>query len=67
VRATVTLGTPFFGASKAVLLLGSGRGSPVPLPRARVRRLAVTLPGVYDLLPSYRCVSDGSTTAVPRR
>ena len=59
VRATVTLGTPFFGAPTAVLLLGQGRGSPLPIPRARVRRLAVTLPGVYDLLPSYRCVSDG--------
>jgi hypothetical protein len=59
VRATVTVGTPFFGAPKAVLLLGAGRGAPVPMPRARVRRLAVTLPGVYDLLPSYRCVSDG--------
>jgi Lecithin:cholesterol acyltransferase len=59
VRATVTVGTPFFGAPKAVLLLGQGRGSPLPIPRARVRRLAVTLPGVYDLLPSYRCVSDG--------
>ncbi|MGH3683860.1 MAG: esterase/lipase family protein [Pseudonocardiaceae bacterium] len=61
VRATVTLGTPFFGAPKVVLLLGLGRGGPLPLPRARVRRLAVTLPGVYDLLPSYRCVSDGAS------
>jgi Lecithin:cholesterol acyltransferase len=59
VRATITLGTPFFGAPKAVLLLGSGKGGPLPLPGARVRGLAVTLPGVYDLLPSYRCVSDG--------
>jgi hypothetical protein len=59
VRATVTLGTPFCGAPKAVLLLGAGRGGPLPMPRARLRRLAVTLPGVYDLLPSYRCVSDG--------
>jgi Lecithin:cholesterol acyltransferase len=59
VRAVVTLGTPFFGVPKAVLLLGSGRGGPLPMPQERVRRLAVTLPGVYDLLPSYRCVSDG--------
>lgn len=57
VRATVTLGTPFFGAPKAVLMLASGRG--VPLPRARLRNLVATLPGVYDLLPSYRCVGDG--------
>ena len=58
VRATLTLGTPFFGAPKAVLLLGSGAAGVVPLPRARLRRLAVQLPGVYDLLPSYRCVTD---------
>jgi hypothetical protein len=50
VRAVVTLGTPFFGAPKAVTLLGSGRDAPLPLPRARTRGLAVTLPGVYDLL-----------------
>ncbi|MER5224561.1 esterase/lipase family protein [Streptomyces flaveus] len=59
VRTTVTLGTPFFGAPKAVVMLGSGRG--VPLPRGRLQRLAVTLPGVYDLLPAYRCVTDGTT------
>ncbi|WP_189865499.1 lipase/acyltransferase domain-containing protein [Streptomyces poonensis] len=59
VRTTVTLGTPFFGAPKAVLMLGSGRG--VALPRGRLHRLAVTLPGIYDLLPTYRCVTDGTT------
>jgi hypothetical protein len=59
VRATVTLGTPFFGAPKAVLLLASGRGAPLPMPRARVRELAAGLPGLHDLLPSYRCVGDG--------
>ena len=56
VRATVTLGTPFYGAPKAVLLLASGEGA--HLPRRRARQLAVTLPGVYDLLPAYRCVTD---------
>lgn len=59
VKGVVTLGTPFFGAPKTVTLLGSGKGTPLPLPRSRVRRLAVTLPGVYDLLPAYRCVADG--------
>ena len=58
VRQTVTLGTPFFGAVKAAYLLNAGRGAPVPLPRARLRELALTLPGVHDLLPSYRCVDD---------
>ncbi|WP_225826531.1 lipase/acyltransferase domain-containing protein [Streptomyces naphthomycinicus] len=59
IRATVTLGTPFFGAPKAVVMLGSGRG--VPLPHQRLKQLAVTLPGVYDLLPAYRCVTEGAT------
>jgi pimeloyl-ACP methyl ester carboxylesterase len=58
VRQTVTLGTPFFGAVKAAYLLNVGRGVPVWLPRARLRELALTLPGVHDLLPSYRCVDD---------
>lgn len=58
VRQTVTLGTPFFGAVKAAYLLNAGRGAPVWLPRARLRELALTLPGVHDLLPSYRCVDE---------
>jgi hypothetical protein len=56
VRATVTLGTPFYGAVKAAVILNSGRGAPVPLPHSRLRDLAVNLPGIYDLLPVYRCV-----------
>jgi Lecithin:cholesterol acyltransferase len=60
VRQTVTLGTPFFGAIKAAYVLNAGRGAPVPLPRARLRELALTLPGIHDLLPSYRCVDDGA-------
>jgi pimeloyl-ACP methyl ester carboxylesterase len=58
VRRTVTLGTPFYGSVKAAYILGSGRGAPVPLPHARLRDLAATLPGIYDLLPSYRCVDE---------
>ncbi len=59
-RSVITLGTPFYGAVKAVVLLSSGRGGPLPLPRARLRALAAGLPGVYDLLPTYRCVDLGS-------
>lgn len=59
VRAVVTLGTPFYGAAKAAHLLSSGRGT--PLPRGRVRSLVTTLPGLYDLLPSYRCIDEGTS------
>jgi hypothetical protein len=59
IRTVVTLGTPFFGAPKAVTMLASGKGAPLPLPHARARDLAAALPGMYDLLPVYRCVTDG--------
>lgn len=71
VRATITLGTPFYGSVLAAVLLNSGRGAPVPLPSRRplamlgrrtadagVRALAATLPGVHDLLPTYRCLDE---------
>jgi hypothetical protein len=56
-RGVITLGTPFHGAVKAVQILAHGQG--VPLPHGRLRRLALTMPGIYDLLPRYRCVSEG--------
>lgn len=58
VRQTIAIGTPHQGAVKAVFLLDGGRGAPLPLPRRRLSRLARTLPSVYDLLPSYRCVEE---------
>jgi pimeloyl-ACP methyl ester carboxylesterase len=61
IRAVVTVGTPFRGAAKAVLLLNTGTGA--PLPRRRLRDLARTLPGLYDLLPTYRCVDLGDDVA----
>jgi pimeloyl-ACP methyl ester carboxylesterase len=62
VCATVTLGTPFRGAVRAIQVLSQGQSGSVPLPRAHLRGLAVTLPGLYDLLPSYRCVDDGRSS-----
>jgi pimeloyl-ACP methyl ester carboxylesterase len=59
VRSVVTLGTPFYGAVKALSVLGTGAG--IPIPRARVRALVSTMPGLHDLLPSYRCVDEGGT------
>ncbi|MFV2084295.1 lipase/acyltransferase domain-containing protein [Micromonospora sp. LOL_021] len=56
VRRTFTIGTPFYGAVKAAVMLNQGRGTPMPLPHLRVRALAATLPAVHDLLPTYRCL-----------
>ncbi|WP_433623369.1 alpha/beta fold hydrolase [Nocardia sp. CA-120079] len=59
VGSVITLGTPFEGAAKAALLLATGQGSPL---RAQgMQQVAVTMPGIYDLLPSYRCVDEGTT------
>jgi len=63
-RTTVTIGTPFYGAVKAVHILSTGHGAPIPLPHRRLQALARTLPGVYDLLPSFRCVDEGARIRV---
>jgi pimeloyl-ACP methyl ester carboxylesterase len=57
VRATITLGTPFDGAAKAALMLAEADGR---LHRM-LRPVVLTLPGVHDLLPGYRCVDTGDT------
>ena len=56
VRDIVTLGTPYFGAVKAVQMLATGEGAPVPARAAQ--QLALTCPGVYDLLPRYACLEE---------
>jgi hypothetical protein len=58
VRAVITLGTPFDGAAKAAVILAQGIGT--PLPGKQLRRIARTMPGIYDLLPKYRCVDEGN-------
>ncbi|WP_406690507.1 hypothetical protein REH65_32200 [Saccharopolyspora sp. ID03-671] len=60
VRNVVTLGTPFGGAAKAAAVLGGGTEiSGPPWLREELRQAAVTMPGLYDLLPTYRCVVRG--------
>jgi pimeloyl-ACP methyl ester carboxylesterase len=54
-RQVITLGTPYYGAVKAVQMLATGEGAPVP--REAARKLALSCPGVYDLLPQYRCIA----------
>jgi pimeloyl-ACP methyl ester carboxylesterase len=56
VRAIVTLGTPFHGAVRALGLLADGAGGPWTLSREALRDVGRTMPGLYDLLPSYPCV-----------
>ncbi|MFE6926339.1 esterase/lipase family protein [Nocardia sp. NPDC057663] len=54
----ITLGTPFAGAAKAAVMLATGKGA--RLPARQLQQIAVTMPGIYDLLPSYRCVDVGT-------
>ncbi|MEV7937200.1 hypothetical protein AB0O82_13785 [Kitasatospora sp. NPDC088264] len=60
-RTVITLGTPFLGSANAALMLNGGRRSGGLSGRVldRLQALAVTLPGVHDLLPDYRCVDEG--------
>jgi hypothetical protein len=58
-RLTIGIGVPYLGTVAAVELVQGSRFR-VSLPLRRMRELARTLPGVYDLLPFYRCVSDAS-------
>ncbi|MFI9152578.1 hypothetical protein [Streptomyces sp. NPDC053367] len=59
-RAVVTVGTPFLGSVKSVLVLNllHAQRKPGRLVR-RVQAMAATLPGVHDLLPGYRCLDRG--------
>ncbi|MFG2913434.1 AAA family ATPase [Kitasatospora sp. NPDC048298] len=59
-RDLVTIGTPFHGTPAVAEMLSSRRRF---LPRS-LHGLAATLPGVYDLLPDFRCVE---TDDGPRR
>ncbi|MFE6155556.1 esterase/lipase family protein [Streptomyces sp. NPDC057889] len=59
-RAVITLGTPFYGAVKAAVILNGDRHAPLTaLPRHRMTALAAGMPGVHDLLPDFRCVDAG--------
>ncbi|WP_410643373.1 lipase/acyltransferase domain-containing protein [Amycolatopsis sp. lyj-346] len=59
IRAVLTAGTPFQGSVKAAIMLNSGEGAPVPIKPPLLREVAATMPGLYDLLPSYRALDDG--------
>ncbi|MBI0295353.1 hypothetical protein JBE04_13000 [Streptomyces sp. PRKS01-29] len=65
IRAVMTVGTPFHGSVKAVLMLNSGKGLPLPVPPAVLREVAPTMPGLYDLLPAYRACEEDGDMRVP--
>jgi pimeloyl-ACP methyl ester carboxylesterase len=54
-RAVVTLGAPFVGSVKTVRMLAAGEEGPPGMPAEATRRACLSMPGVYDLLPWYRC------------
>lgn len=59
-RATVTLGTPFYGSVRAVQLLGADTRGLGGRARAKLRTLATGFPSMYDMLPRYLCVDTGT-------
>jgi hypothetical protein len=54
-RLTIGIGVPYWGTVAAFENL-SGRKAPIPLPRSRFADWFRSMPGIYDLLPFYRCV-----------
>jgi pimeloyl-ACP methyl ester carboxylesterase len=59
VRLVVTLGTPFEGSVKALRVLASGDYLPLRLFADVLRDASRTMPGLYELLPTYACVDEG--------
>lgn len=59
VRRVVTLGTPYRGASAALLKLATGTGPLFGPGRERERRMARVTPSVYQLLPEFEGALEG--------
>ena len=58
VRRVVTLGTPFSGSLNAVNVLATGKELPLGAFASSLRATARTLPGLYELMARWKCVSD---------
>lgn len=56
-RRLLTLGTPFEGSLQAVRTLATGE-HPLIRRKSSAMQMARTCPSVFDLLPSYACVTD---------
>jgi len=63
----ITLGTPFRGSIKALGVMTKGWPPSLPVLRQRFRSLALTLPSVYELLPSYRAIIQSDQLRVVTR
>ncbi len=63
VRRVVTLGTPYRGASAALLKLATGTGPLFGAGRERERRMARVTPSVYQLLPEFEGALEGRSPA----
>lgn len=61
VRQVITLGTPFSGSVKSAVMMRTGAGTPLKLPRERLSRAVRTMPGLYDLLPRTPCLLRAGT------
>lgn len=58
-RRIISLGTPYWGSAKTVGVMSAGKAARY-LDETAVQQLAVTCPGVYDLLPREACVARGA-------
>ncbi len=62
-RTLVTFGTPFRGALNAANFIGNGFKQKVgPITVADLTELLRSLSSVYELLPTYPCIDDGTGT-----
>lgn len=52
----VALGTPWLGSVKSLCAMSTGSLEGLPFSAAALRDLAVSMPGMYDLLPRWNCV-----------
>lgn len=64
-RRIITLGTPFGGSVKAARLIATGEIWRFGILAEPLRDVARTMPGVYDLLPTYPCIESGSALRPP--
>jgi hypothetical protein len=58
VRKVITLGTPFSGSLNALNALATGKQLPLGAFASSLRAMARTLPGLYELIARWKCVTE---------